>query len=110
MLFEKIKDEGVDQLYLVRCANSVESVKSCLSLFRSAIHAFRGTRKQGGRGRRREREQRARAATARGATQDSNFEVSPNTVCFGTVIHEVSNTRWAGTYGSNMIPRSGSDY
>ena len=31
MLFEKIKDEGVDQLYLVRCANSVESVKSCLS-------------------------------------------------------------------------------
>ena len=54
MLFEKIKDEGVDQLYLVRCANSVESVKSCLSLFRSAIHALRGTRKQGGRSRRRE--------------------------------------------------------
>ena len=61
---------AVVRMYLVRCANSVESVKSCLSLLRSAIHALRGARgRAAGAASTSARGSRAHAAAARGATQ-----------------------------------------
>ena len=60
----------LSEVYLVRCANSVESEKSCLSLLRSAIHALRGARgRAAGAASTSARGSRAHAAAARGATQ-----------------------------------------